>query len=97
MSFIQILETRIADIDELTALYEQWERKTEGRRTIQRSLVTRDRNDHDRLTIVAFFDSYEAAMQNSDLPETAALAEKVAALTRGRMVFHDLDVLHDRS
>ena len=59
--------------------------------------LTRDRNDPDHYVIVAFFDSYESAMENSSLPETAAFDEKYAALVDGPMVFQDLDVLDDRS
>jgi quinol monooxygenase YgiN len=97
MSFIQIIEARTKNFDELRALDEKWEQATEGKRTLQRSLLTRDRNDPDHYVIVAFFDSYESAMENSSLPETAAFAEKYAALADGPMVFQDLDVLDDRS
>ena len=97
MSFIQIIEARTKNFDELRALDEKWEQATEGKRTLQRSLLTRDRNDPDHYVIVAFFDSYESAMENSSLPETAAFAEKYAALVDGPLVFQDLDVLDDRS
>jgi quinol monooxygenase YgiN len=97
MSFIQIIEARTKNFDELRALDAEWEQATEGKRTLQRSLLTRDRNDPDHYVIVAFFDSYESAMENSSLPETAAFAEKYAALADGPMVFQDLDVLDDRS
>jgi len=97
MSFIQIIEARTKNFDELRALDEKWEQATEGKRTLQRSLLTRDRNDPDHYVIVAFFDSYESAMENSSLPETAAFAEKYAALADGPMAFQDLDVLDDRS
>ena len=47
--------------------------------------------------ILAFFDSYEAAMENSNLPETSEFSEKQAALLDGPMTFQDLDVIEDRS
>ena len=34
-------------------------------------------------------------MKNSELPETAALAEKTAALVDGPIVFHNLDVVDE--
>jgi hypothetical protein len=43
-----------------------------------------------------FFDSYESAMENSKLPETQAISEKMAAISESP-VFHDLDVVEDRS
>lgn len=97
MAFIQIMELRTTSFDELEALSEQFFAATEGRRTVRRSIVTRDRNDPDRYLIVVFFDSYESAMENSNLPETAEFAEKQVALLEGPPTFHDLDVVEDRT
>jgi hypothetical protein len=47
--------------------------------------------------VLVFFDSYESAMENSALPETQASAQKWLAASDGAPVFHDLDVLQDRS
>jgi hypothetical protein len=47
--------------------------------------------------ILAFFDSYDSAMKNSALPQTAAFAEKYATFVDAPMVFHDLDVIDDFS
>ena len=73
------------------------DRRREGRRTLRRSIVTRDRNDADRYLILAFFDSYESAMENSQLPETQAFAERFNAVVDRPMAFHDLDVVDDQS
>lgn len=97
MSFIQIIEARTEKIDEIMALDEQWEEKTEGRRTARRSIVTRDRNDPSRHLIIVFFDSYESAMENSQLPETQEFAAQFEKLMDGAPTFHDLDLVSDRS
>jgi quinol monooxygenase YgiN len=96
MSFIQIIEMRTTRFDELQALGEEYLRATEGKRTVQRSLLTRDRNDPERYLLVVFFDSYESAVENSNLPETAAMAEKQQALLDGPPTFSDLDVVEER-
>jgi quinol monooxygenase YgiN len=96
MAFIQIIEGRTTRADELMALEEEWRQATEGKRTLRRSIVTRDRNDPDRYVIIAFFDSYESAMVNSNLPETNEFGRKQEALLDGPMVFTDLDVVEDR-
>jgi quinol monooxygenase YgiN len=96
MSFIQIIEVRTKKIDELQALDAQWEQATEGKRTLRRSIIGRDRDDPERYLIFAFFDSYESAMENSKLPETGAFAEKQMPLLDGSPVFHDLDIIDDR-
>ena len=97
MAFIQIIEMRSKNYDELQALSEQFFAATEGRRTVRRSIVTRDRNDPDRYLIVVFFDSYESAMENSNLTETSEFAEKQMALLEGPPTFHDLDIVEDRT
>ena len=96
MEFIQIIECRTSKLDELTALEDEWERATEGKRTLRRSIIARDRNDPERHLVLAFFDSYESAMKNSELPETQAISEKMAAVSESP-AFHDLDVVEDRS
>ena len=97
MEFIQIIECRTSKVDELTELEREWEKATEGKRTLRRSIITRDRNDPDRYLVLAFFDSYDSAMVNSNLPETGEFGQKQAALLDAPMVFTDLDVVDDRS
>jgi hypothetical protein len=97
MEFIQIIECRTSRFDELKALEEQWEQATEGKRTLRRSIVARDRNDPTRYMILASFDSYDSAMVNSNLPETDELGQRQAALLDSPMIFTDLDVVDERS
>ena len=97
MSFIQIIGSRTKKFDELQALGDEFFQATEGRRTVRKSYVTRDRSDPDRYLIIVFFDSYESAMENSSLPETAAFAEKQMPLLDGPPTFFDLDVIQDRT
>lgn len=97
MAFVQIIEMHTKNYEELQALGDEFFAATEGKRTMQRSFVTRDRNDPDRYLILAFFDSYESAMENSNLPETAAFAEKQMPLLDGPPTFYDLDVIEDRT
>jgi hypothetical protein len=95
MSFVQIIELTTNDIDAVRKLDEEWMRATEGKRTVTRELVTRDRNNPDRYFALVFFDSYESAMENSQLPETQAIAAKIREATQ-EVIFHDLDVIDDR-
>jgi|SRR3954447_3486549 hypothetical protein len=97
MEFIQIIELRTSKVDELRAMQREWESKTEGRRTLRRSIITRDRNDPSRYLVLAFFDSYESAMENSNLAETGELGPSQAALLDAPPVFTDLDVIEERS
>jgi hypothetical protein len=97
MSFVQIIDLRTKNVDEIQNLEREWEKATEGKRTLRRSIVGRDRNDPDRYLVLAFFDSYESAMENSNLPETNELGQKQSALVDGPMQFIDLDVIDDHS
>jgi hypothetical protein len=93
VEFIQIIECRTKRIEEIEQLEKEWRAATEGKRTLRRSFVTRDRNDPDRYLVLAFFDDYDSAMENSNLPETAEFGAKQAALCDAPLGFTDLDVL----
>jgi hypothetical protein len=97
VAFVQIIEMRTKNYEQLQALGDEFFAATEGKRTLRRSLVTRDRNDPDRYLILAFFDSHESAMENSILPETAAIAEKQMPLLDAPPTFYDLDIIEDRA
>src|SRR3954454_6518895 len=97
MEYIQVMEATTSDPEAMFAAEKEGYEASEGKRTVRRSIVTRDRNNPDRDVIVVFFDSYEAAMETSELPETQAFAGKMAAALDGPMVFHDLDVVQDRT
>jgi hypothetical protein len=94
--FVQIMNLKTTRFDELEALEDEWRTATEGQRTLRREIVARDRNDPTRYTLLAFFDSYEDAMKNSQLPATDAIAGKMAALCEEGPTFLDLDVIRER-
>jgi len=97
MEFIQIVELTTSKPEELMALNAEFEKTTEGKRTALRSIVARDRNDPNRHLVIVFFDSYESAMENSELPETQAIAPRFAEFADEPLTFHDLDVIEDKS
>lgn len=97
MAFIQIIEFRTSDIERAHQVDDDWWRATEGKRTVRREVVARDRSDPSRYYAIVFFDSYESAMENSGLPETQAVAEQYAKMSDITPVFYDLDVLDDRA
>jgi hypothetical protein len=97
MAFVQMMEARTSKIDEIMALEREWVAATEGRRTLRRSVVARDRDDPNHYVIVAFFDSFESAMENSGLPETDEFGRKQGALLDAPMTFVNLDVVDDQT
>lgn len=93
MSFVQTIEYETTQPDEIIRLGREWLQATEGRRTIRRASVVRDRANPDRYMHIVEFDSHEEAMRNSELPETSTLAEKMTALCKGPVTYTDLDVV----
>jgi hypothetical protein len=92
MAFIQVIELVTMRPDEVEALVNEWRTKTAGRRTAHRGTFTQDRERPNTYVQIVEFPSYEDAMANSDLPETASFAERLAQLCDGAMVFRNLDV-----
>ena len=96
MAFVQIMEIVTDDVDKLRSLEQEWVAATEGRRTARREILTQDRNNPNRYVAIVFFDSYESAMENSNLPETQEFAGRFADFTTS-MSFQDLDVVADET
>ena len=92
MSFVQIIVLTTSRPDEVEALVSEWRTQTAGRRTAQRGTFTNDRDQPDTYVQIVEFPSYEDAMANSELPETAAFAERLAQLCDGPISFRNLDV-----
>ena len=92
MAFVQIIEIETTRPDQVEALVGEWRAKTEGTRRAQRGTFTKDRDRPGTYVQIVEFPSYEDAMANSQLPETAELSERISAICDGPMVFRNLDV-----
>jgi hypothetical protein len=97
MAFVQIIDFRTSKIDEMRKLEEEWEATAGPEVTARRVITCADRDDPGRYFQVVFFDSYESAMENSNLPATQEFSQKMMALGDGPPTFHNLDVVDDRS
>src|SRR5690348_8601489 len=97
MRFVQTMEFKTSRWDEMIALERDWLTATEGARTLVRETHGRDRDRPDTYVIIAEFDSYEEAMKNNDLPATHQIAERMAKLAEGDVVFRNLDILDEAS
>jgi hypothetical protein len=96
MAFVQVIEFRSSKIDEMQKVAEEWEKATEGKRKAGRRVLCRDRDNPGRYFNIVFFDSFEAAMENSALPETEAFSKKMMGFADGPPTFYNLDVEDDR-
>jgi len=92
MKFIQIIEYTTTKPDEAQAVLDEFLAATEGKRADARGTVTRDRDKPNTYVQIVEFPSYEDAMANSALPETATFAGRLAQLCDGPPIFRNLDV-----
>ena len=96
MSFIQIMQLQTSKIDEIRAAVDRWQKATDGKATVTRSVISQDRDKPNRYWVIVSFDSYEDAMKNSSLPETDSLSKETIDLADGPPVFFNLDVIEER-
>ena len=93
--FIQIIEYKTSKIDDVLATGDEWLAATEGRRTATGGVLAEDRDNPGTYVEIIEFPSYEAAMKNSELPETQEISAKMATLTDGEPTFRNLEVVRD--
>lgn len=90
--FVQTIEWRTSKIDEVRKLNDEWrERFPEMGPT--RILAAADRDNSGAYITVVEFESYEAAMKNSQDPATSEYADRMNALCDGPPTFRNFDVI----
>jgi hypothetical protein len=90
--FVQVIEWKTSRIDEVEKLNDDW-REWFPQMGPSRILVGADKDNTGSYLTVVEFESYEAAMKNSNDPATSEFAEKMAALCDGPATFHNLEVM----
>jgi quinol monooxygenase YgiN len=95
VKFVQIIEFKTSDIDGFNRTLDEWLAKTTGVRTSSRAVQGRDRDNENVYFNIIEFPSYEAAMENSNRPETAEFAAQLAKLCDGPATFRNLDVTRE--
>jgi hypothetical protein len=93
VKFIQLIEFKTGDIDAFNKMLDEWTAKTSGIRTATRGMQCQDRDSERTYINIVEFPSYEAAMENSNHPETAEFAAQLAKLCDGPPTFRNLDLL----
>jgi hypothetical protein len=95
MKFVQLIEFKTSDIDAFNRTLDEWLAKTSGLRTSSRATQGRDRDNDNTYISIVEFPSYEAAMENSNRPETAEFASQLAKLCDSPPTFRNLDVTRE--
>ena len=95
--FVQIIEFKTSRIDEVQALSEEFRAEraanADGQMPVERGTFTTDRDRPGYCLNIVEFESYEAAMANSNLPETSKFAARLMELCDGPPKFSNLDVV----
>jgi hypothetical protein len=92
--FMQIIEMQTSRIDEVEALIRELRDRLDdgGSSAPRRGTMTADRDREGFYLSVVEFDSYEAAMENSNRPEVGEHAARLAKLCDAPPRFYNLDV-----
>ncbi|MEU5519127.1 ester cyclase [Streptomyces sp. NPDC093250] len=95
MTFVQLIDCRTNQFEEMDRLMDQWVEQTQGKRTATHAMVGKDHSDPGHVVEIVEFPSYEEAMQNSQLPETNQIFREMVDLCDGMPTFTDLEVVRD--
>ena len=94
MAFVQTISFTTSQLDEITALEREYEGEQGAQAPGYRSTrILKDRDQENGYMVVAEFDSYELAMENSARPETDAFAKKMSELVDGPVTYGNYDVI----
>jgi hypothetical protein len=96
MAFVQIIDFQTSKFDEMKRVGDEWEAAAGNESKARRRVMCQDRDNPGRYVNIVFFDSYEEAMQNSNLPVTQEFSQKMMALADGAPSFYNLDVVEER-
>jgi heme-degrading monooxygenase HmoA len=96
MGFIQTIGFSTSKYDEMQTMMDEFDEQQGAQSPGFKGLkILKDRDHENRYLVVAEFESYELAMENSARPETDAFAKRMAALADGPPSFGNFDVVHE--
>jgi quinol monooxygenase YgiN len=98
MVFIQTISFSTSRYDEMQKMMDEFDEQQGAQSPGFRGLkILRDRDSENAFLIVAEFDSYEMAMENSARPETDAFAKRMAEMSDGPPAFGNYDLVHEET
>ena len=91
--FVQIMEFDTSRIEEVDALARELVKEAGAGFLARKATTTEDRDRRGHYYVIVEFDSYEAAMKNSENPVVNEFAAKMGELLDAPPTFHNLDVV----
>ncbi len=96
MVFIQTISFSTSRYDEMQQMMDEFDEQQGAQSPGFKGLkILKDRDNENAYLIVAEFESYELAMENSARPETDAFAKRMAELSEGAPTFGNYDLVHE--
>jgi quinol monooxygenase YgiN len=93
MAFVQSIDFATEQRDEILEVMRRWSADAIGNGTAQRGSLAEDRAAPGRFVLAVWFESAEAAAENSDRPETGRFAEEFGSLCSDGPEFREFDVV----
>ncbi len=98
MKFIQTISFTSNKMDEMRKVMDDYSTESGADASgFIRSTVLKDRDRPNAYLVIAEFESYEQAMENSARPETDAMAKKMGELVDGLVTYGNYDVIAEES
>jgi quinol monooxygenase YgiN len=98
MAFIQTIAFSTSRMDEMQKVMDAF---TEAQSAASPGLigtrVLKDRDNDNAYLVIAEFENYELAMQNSARPETNEMAQKMGELTDGPPTYGNYDLVREET
>ena len=91
--FVQQINFATDDPESMLALATDWADDAITNGNVVRTCLGSDADNPGHFAWIVYFESAEAAQQNSDRPETAALSERFAALCTQGPTFRNLNIV----
>jgi quinol monooxygenase YgiN len=93
MKFIQTISFTSSKMDEMRKVMDDYSSSGADAPGFIRSTVLKNRDRPNAYLVIAEFESYEQAMENSARPETDAMAKKMGELVDGEVTYGNYDVI----
>jgi quinol monooxygenase YgiN len=97
MRFVQTISYSTKRPEEIAAMADQYDRESQDAPGLLNTRILKDRDRENGYLIVAEFESYELAMENSSRPETDAFARRMGELVDGEIEYRNFDLIDERS
>ena len=98
MGFIQTISFSTSKYDEMQKMMDEFDEQQGAQSPGFLGLkILKDRDHENMYLVVAEFESYELAMENSARPETDAFAKRMAAMAEGPPSFGNFDLVHEET